>query len=387
LAGDCRITIRATAPRAYPGEEVEIVQTIHVLPYYHHRLELFPPDKPVEITQTDEALLPKDKTGLPPQQKLPATPVPPAPAAVTAGLAGAAVPSQTGSKESPTQSPPSPETTTVDWWETPAETTSTPDTPAIPDTAPTEQTADWWTAPTESEPHPRPEPESSTDTIPTDWWTMPATPEPISESVPAEIPEQQVEERRSTQGEENVIDLPVEPETATETTEIEMEMVETSPASAMDRQETSSKATPDVVSVTDKATVDDGEPAQTGPEPDLEEPWEPAARLAAEPAPEPEDWWFDDTPTRQEPPLPTKETPQVETQTDQFPPTAAPDWWFTGPPAEEADKSTGQTETTGKAAGAMDKPVDKTTTETPASDDVPDWWHTESSDTEDENNS
>ncbi len=43
LAGDCRITVRATAPRAYPGEQATVSRVIQVLPFYRHKLHLVSP--------------------------------------------------------------------------------------------------------------------------------------------------------------------------------------------------------------------------------------------------------------------------------------------------------------------------------------------------------
>jgi hypothetical protein len=40
LAGDHRFTIRAAAPEDYPGDSVTVVQAIHVLPFYKHKLRL-----------------------------------------------------------------------------------------------------------------------------------------------------------------------------------------------------------------------------------------------------------------------------------------------------------------------------------------------------------
>ena len=37
-AGDYRITIRATAPEAYPGEAAMVSQMIRILPYYSHEV-------------------------------------------------------------------------------------------------------------------------------------------------------------------------------------------------------------------------------------------------------------------------------------------------------------------------------------------------------------
>jgi hypothetical protein len=42
-AGDCPITIRASAPHAYPGDEVIVSQVVQVLPFYRHKLHLVPP--------------------------------------------------------------------------------------------------------------------------------------------------------------------------------------------------------------------------------------------------------------------------------------------------------------------------------------------------------
>jgi hypothetical protein len=41
-AGPCQITIRAIAPKSYPGEQVTVSQAIQVLPHFQHRLRLLP---------------------------------------------------------------------------------------------------------------------------------------------------------------------------------------------------------------------------------------------------------------------------------------------------------------------------------------------------------
>jgi hypothetical protein len=43
LAGDHRITIRATAPQVYPGEQASVSRMIQVLPAYRHTLRIVPP--------------------------------------------------------------------------------------------------------------------------------------------------------------------------------------------------------------------------------------------------------------------------------------------------------------------------------------------------------
>lgn len=41
-AGECQVTIRAVAPKSYPGEQVTVSQVIQVLPHFQHRLRLLP---------------------------------------------------------------------------------------------------------------------------------------------------------------------------------------------------------------------------------------------------------------------------------------------------------------------------------------------------------
>ena len=38
-AGEYRITIRATAPNAYPEQSAQVSKTIQILPYYRHELQ------------------------------------------------------------------------------------------------------------------------------------------------------------------------------------------------------------------------------------------------------------------------------------------------------------------------------------------------------------
>jgi hypothetical protein len=42
LAGKREITVRCTAPEAYPGEDVTVSQVLEILPFYHHELHLTP---------------------------------------------------------------------------------------------------------------------------------------------------------------------------------------------------------------------------------------------------------------------------------------------------------------------------------------------------------
>jgi hypothetical protein len=81
-AGDCPITIRATAPHAYPGDEVIVSQVIQVLPFYRHKLHLVPPagvspplpaeereessvDTGLSQLQAEDGRRPRDRPGLP----------------------------------------------------------------------------------------------------------------------------------------------------------------------------------------------------------------------------------------------------------------------------------------------------------------------------------
>jgi hypothetical protein len=42
IAGSHRITIRATAPLAYPNEFAEVTRVIEIVPYFSHKLRLIP---------------------------------------------------------------------------------------------------------------------------------------------------------------------------------------------------------------------------------------------------------------------------------------------------------------------------------------------------------
>lgn len=44
IAGEHRVTIRATAPDDYPGESVAVTQVVHILPFYSHKLRLSVPE-------------------------------------------------------------------------------------------------------------------------------------------------------------------------------------------------------------------------------------------------------------------------------------------------------------------------------------------------------
>ena len=43
-AGEHRVSFRATAPEAYPGQSAVVAQTLNVLPFYEHQLHLLGPD-------------------------------------------------------------------------------------------------------------------------------------------------------------------------------------------------------------------------------------------------------------------------------------------------------------------------------------------------------
>ena len=47
LAGEREVSVRVTAPGSYPGEEVVLSRTLHVLPCYRHRLYFWSPDQEV----------------------------------------------------------------------------------------------------------------------------------------------------------------------------------------------------------------------------------------------------------------------------------------------------------------------------------------------------
>jgi hypothetical protein len=45
VAGNHRITIRATAPLAYPNEFAEVSRAIQVMPFFYHKLRLIPVER------------------------------------------------------------------------------------------------------------------------------------------------------------------------------------------------------------------------------------------------------------------------------------------------------------------------------------------------------
>ena len=76
-AGPVKITIYATAPRAYPADMATVSQIIEVIPYYHHQIKLLldPEDKravtkePESSAQEDQSLLAeKPQTDIEPDQ-------------------------------------------------------------------------------------------------------------------------------------------------------------------------------------------------------------------------------------------------------------------------------------------------------------------------------
>jgi hypothetical protein len=143
LAGDCRLTIRATAPRSYPGEQATVSQTIRVLPYYRHRVSLLPPDGSGVLPQVDEDTTAKPESI---EQEQPA----PLPQTVPAAAATSGAIFET-TKASPTPQP-KPESPEETWWSASPE----PIAQTIPAHAPQTQadtpTEDWWATPTETEP-------------------------------------------------------------------------------------------------------------------------------------------------------------------------------------------------------------------------------------------
>jgi hypothetical protein len=84
LAGDCRITISAVAPQAYPGERAIVSHTVQVLPLYHHELRLVVPGKAPPALQAADAL--KEDALEPEQVEEPESQVP---------ISDAVLPSQT----------------------------------------------------------------------------------------------------------------------------------------------------------------------------------------------------------------------------------------------------------------------------------------------------
>ncbi len=61
-AGETTITIQATAPRAYSADFVAVSQTIQVLPYYRHRLDLLTPDRDIPAQAKSEELQAAEET-------------------------------------------------------------------------------------------------------------------------------------------------------------------------------------------------------------------------------------------------------------------------------------------------------------------------------------
>ncbi len=56
LAGEWQLTIRATAPKAYPGQQASVSQVIQILPFYQHKLRLIDSDDIQSLSSTNEAV-------------------------------------------------------------------------------------------------------------------------------------------------------------------------------------------------------------------------------------------------------------------------------------------------------------------------------------------
>ncbi len=76
-AGDATITIRVSAPAAYPGEQASISQVIRVMPYFKHRLILPDPSRPPtqqESKSSVQPTRPPTRPAIAPPAKQPSTP-------------------------------------------------------------------------------------------------------------------------------------------------------------------------------------------------------------------------------------------------------------------------------------------------------------------------
>jgi hypothetical protein len=69
LAGDRRITIRAAAPQAYPGEQATVSRVVQILPFYRHKLQFVLPAEVAPPLPVEEA--PKTETPTPPVERAP----------------------------------------------------------------------------------------------------------------------------------------------------------------------------------------------------------------------------------------------------------------------------------------------------------------------------
>jgi hypothetical protein len=183
LAGDCRLTIRATAPRSYPGEQATVFQTIRVLPYYRHRVSLLPPDGSGVLPQADEDATAKPES-IEQEQPAPLLQTVPA-AAATSGV----VAEITEASPTPQPKPERPEET---WWSASPEPIAQTIPAYTPQTQADTPTEDWWTIPTETEPaeampivQPEAEASSEAEVSGEDWWTSPAEASPAEEATPA----------------------------------------------------------------------------------------------------------------------------------------------------------------------------------------------------------
>lgn len=71
LAGEQQLSIRVESPKGYPGEQVVVKQTLHVLPYYEHKVKLLKSKPDVVISEKE-----KPELGLKDRQKIAAPKVP-----------------------------------------------------------------------------------------------------------------------------------------------------------------------------------------------------------------------------------------------------------------------------------------------------------------------
>ncbi len=366
LAGEHQLTLRATAPKNYPGEQVSVSQSIRVLPYYRHRAALLPPDGSGELPQPDEELTPPESSGPAPAMEQPAAiPTPPA----------------WGTPE------PQPDDAAPDsWWAAPAEVEPPPPTTAPPETAAEPASDDWWKAPDEAEPDtgaippkvedrppepapaeeitPTPEPPAEPETtLPAEQKTLPEAPPP-EETVlpdeqepapaPPEEPQPAPEMEPAPPEPESKPPPPVRVEPAPPTTE--EVAVDWWP---VDEAEAEPKTKPSLPETA--APASDGTPAVDW--------WSDESEANAEIKPEPtettspphdkttgEDWWSAepaaDTPPVQLKADPTPASPSPETGT------ALPDWWDAAP--EETGTET--QETSGSETDSADDSAKKQST-------------------------
>lgn len=374
-SGDCKISVKAIAPKSYRGEQVMVSQMVEVMPYFRHAARLLRPDGSSKLPRAEDELelLPKPESPKSPWRQEQPSPAEQTTPAVTAQEAIKVEADNWWSSPAPAASPAAAEQEAADWWSTPEPETEPQPAPASPAAA-AQKTADWWSAAaSEAEPQPAPAPPASS--IPPgahvprqadDWWSGAAEPEPAepepteaddwwTPGPPAGGPDLPDEEAAPAQP-ETAPEPPPDAEIVPPPDDAEATLVSTQPlpkapiepappAEELPAAAEESRPEPPVPAeeVPPPPTPEPEPPkpsAQTGEPPDSPEAWWSAPEPTAEPAPEAvdstaEEW---EAEAEEKPVEPEKPAPAVDQGKGWTPASLQPlqpdnpeDWWAEEP--------------------------------------------------------